>query len=59
MSSGYRTKAILCMPCKGNNGEVVGVIQLINKEDGGMFTAEDVELMQSFLMIAGPVSNVF
>lgn len=45
------------MPCNGNDGKVVGVIQLINKEGGGMFTGEDVELMQSFLLIAGPVSD--
>ena len=52
--SGYRTNTILCMPCRGANKEVVGVIQLINKREG-VFNTEDVAIMNSFLMIAGPV----
>jgi len=52
--SGYKTKTILCMPCRDNDGEVVGVIQLINKLSGE-FTEEDKHIMQSFLNIAGPL----
>lgn len=53
--SGYRTKAILCVPIKCED-VVIGVIQLINKTDGqGIFTAEDEEMMQVFLSIAGPI----
>lgn len=53
--SGYRTKAILCVPIKCEE-VVIGVIQLINKMDGsGIFTEEDEDMMQVFLSIAGPI----
>ena len=53
--SGYRTKAILCMPIKRDD-MVVGVIQLINKMDGsGVFLQEDEDVMAIFLAIAGPI----
>lgn len=51
--SGYTTRSILCMPIKAGK-EVVGVIQLLNK-DSGPFDDEDVEIMSSFLNIAGPI----
>ena len=60
--SGYRTKAILCMPIKRDD-MVVGVIQLINKMDGsGVFLQEDEDVMAIFLAIAGPIlaeSNLY
>ena len=40
--SGYVTRSILCMPIKAGK-EVVGVIQLLNK-DTGPFDAEDEEV---------------
>ena len=53
--SGYRTKAILCLPIK-NDDLVIGVLQLINKVEGaGIFDAEDEEIMVTFLNIAGPI----
>ena len=58
--SGYVTRSILCMPIKAGK-EVVGVIQLLNK-DIGPFDLEDEEVMGSFLSIAGPIikgSNLF
>ena len=51
--SGYVTRSILCMPIKAGK-EVVGVIQLLNK-DIGPFDLEDEEVMGSFLSIAGPI----
>ena len=60
--TGYRTKAILCMPIKAE-GQVIGVLQLINKvADPGIFTAEDESTMGIFLAIAGPIlaaSNLY
>lgn len=60
--TGYRTKAILCMPIKAND-EVIGVIQLINKTDGSnFFSPDDEDIMMIFLAIAGPilaVSNLY
>jgi HD-GYP domain-containing protein (c-di-GMP phosphodiesterase class II) len=43
---GYRTKSMLCMPLFSRKGEVIGVIQLINKKrisDRKLLSAEDVD----------------
>lgn len=39
--TGYRTKALLCMPIKDGTGDVVGVAQVINKLNGDRFTEND------------------
>lgn len=53
--TGYRTKAILCLPIKSDD-KVIGVIQLINKSTGGgVFTSDDEDVMAIFLSIAGPI----
>jgi len=46
--SGYHTKTILCIPMKLQDGEVVGVLQLINKLDG-VFTDDDAKLLTLIL----------
>jgi signal transduction protein with GAF and PtsI domain len=60
--TGYRTKAILCMPIKSED-KVIGVLQLINKVSGsGFFTEDDEDVMSIFLAIAGPIlaeSNLY
>ena len=60
--TGYRTKAILCMPIKSND-QVIGVIQLINKvNEDTVFSVDDEDIMLIFLAIAGPilaVSNLY
>jgi HD-GYP domain-containing protein (c-di-GMP phosphodiesterase class II) len=43
--TGYRTRAILCVPMRSIEGEVVGVVQALNKQDGTQFTSEDEELL--------------
>jgi GAF domain-containing protein/anti-sigma regulatory factor (Ser/Thr protein kinase) len=51
LASGYRTKSILCAPMRSSTGEIIGVLQLLNKkgvgdeEEGGAFTREDEELL--------------
>jgi len=52
--SGYRTKTILCMPIRDSQNQVVGVLQMINKLYG-VFTQNDVQLLQSFLNIVGSI----
>lgn len=53
--TGYRTKAILCMPIKCDD-QVIGVLQLINKTSGsGVFLTDDEDVMSIFLSIAGPL----
>ncbi len=44
LSTGYRTRSILCVPMRDAAGEVTGVIQALNKR-GGSFTAEEEELL--------------
>ncbi len=45
---GYKTKNILCGPLKNLQGELVGVIQAINKIGGGDFEAKDEALFKAF-----------
>ena len=45
--TGYRTKSILCVPMRSLEGEVVGVLQALNKILGGTFTEEDEELLSA------------
>ncbi|MCG6910017.1 MAG: GAF domain-containing protein [Deltaproteobacteria bacterium] len=44
---GYKTRNILCGPLKNLQGELVGVIQVINKQ-GGAFDAKDEALFKAF-----------
>ncbi len=46
--TGFRTRSILCLPLRNNEGRVVGVTQMINKQGGGLFLAEDEQLMEAF-----------
>ena len=45
--SGYRTKSLLTFPMTGQNGRVIGVFQVVNKNSGGIFTHEDEETLSS------------
>ncbi len=51
----YQTKTILAVPLMGNSGEVLGVFQALNKNDG-IFTNVDAELLE---LIANYVSAGF
>ena len=54
LSTGYRTKSILCVPIIGRAEQVIGVTQMINKQgDTQVFTAGDVDLMKAFNMFCG------
>lgn len=50
--TGYRTRNILCMPVYNSAGVLIGVTQLINKNQGN-FTSSDEEFMRSFNAQAG------
>jgi HD-GYP domain-containing protein (c-di-GMP phosphodiesterase class II) len=51
--TGYRTRSILAVPMRNTRGEVVGVLQALNRRDGP-FTAEDEELLAA---LAGPAAS--
>lgn len=44
-STGYITRSILCLPLTNYSGEVVGVIQALNKLDGEPFNAYDEQVL--------------
>lgn len=45
-TSGFKTKTILCMPIQNSNGEIMGVVQLLNKMDNTPFNANDENLFE-------------
>ncbi|MBD1938738.1 adenylate/guanylate cyclase domain-containing protein [Microcoleus sp. FACHB-68] len=50
--TGYRTRTILCMPVYNSSGNLIGVTQLINKNQGS-FTSSDEAFMRAFNAQAG------
>ncbi|MCI0354600.1 MAG: SpoIIE family protein phosphatase [Acidobacteria bacterium] len=42
---GYRTTSLLCMPIRHHNQDIVGVIQLLNKAGGALFTKDDEDFL--------------
>lgn len=53
LRTGYRTKSILCLPIRDQQGEIIGTLQVLNKLDGGVFTETDVDLLGAFASLAG------
>lgn len=51
--TGFRTRSILCAPLLSHKGELVGVIQLLNRVDGGTFDPDTEEMVRAFASIAG------
>ena len=45
--TGYRTRSVCCLPIRNREKAVIGVIQLLNKEEGD-FTEEDLSFLQTF-----------
>lgn len=45
--TGYRTRTILCAPLVNRDGEVIGIIQVLNKHTGP-FTSGDEDLLSAF-----------
>jgi adenylate cyclase len=45
--TGYHTRSVLCGPVKNLQGDIIGVVQVINKE-GGAFTTEDETIFRAF-----------
>jgi HD-GYP domain-containing protein (c-di-GMP phosphodiesterase class II) len=45
--TGYRTKSLLTFPMTGQHGRVIGVFQVVNKNGGGHFTADDEDTLSS------------
>lgn len=46
--TGYRTRALLCLPLLSSNGKLIGVILVLNKNSGGAFDERDESLLAAF-----------
>ncbi|WP_211563390.1 GAF domain-containing protein [Magnetovibrio blakemorei] len=47
--TGFRTRSILCAPIKTVKGDIIGVVQALNKKDGrhhALFNKDDLEFLQ-------------
>ncbi len=53
--TGFRTKNILCLPLRGQRGQIFAVAQLLNRRDGAPFDAGDEERFAKF---AAPVAVI-
>ena len=49
----FKTKSVLCMPMTTRKGELIGVIQVLNKIDGGTFEESDEKLLEALCTQAG------
>lgn len=49
----FKHKTILCMPIKNSTGQIIGVIQLINKFNGLPFTKNDENFVEAFAIFCG------
>jgi HD-GYP domain-containing protein (c-di-GMP phosphodiesterase class II) len=52
-ATGYRTRSVLAVPMWNTRGEIVGVLQALNRREGS-FTEEDEELLGA---LAGPAAS--
>lgn len=50
--SGYRTRNTVCFPLKDERGEIIGVLQLVNKKRGD-FNEEDLFFLQDLSLFVG------
>jgi hypothetical protein len=46
--TGFRTRSMLCVPLKDDDGQCFGVLQGMNKKNGLLFSADDEELIDIF-----------
>ncbi len=49
--SGFVTKSIICVPLKDSQ-EIIGCVQIINRMDGTLYDAEDMELCEQMASLA-------
>lgn len=52
-NSNFKHKGVLCMPIKNSSGQIIGVIQLINKFDETPFSKNDENFVEAFAIFCG------
>ncbi|XP_046405591.1 dual 3',5'-cyclic-AMP and -GMP phosphodiesterase 11 isoform X2 [Ischnura elegans] len=50
---GFCHRSILCMAIKNSSGQIIGVIQLVNKFDNLVFTKNDENFVEAFAIFCG------
>jgi GAF domain-containing protein len=53
--TGFRTRAVACQPIHGRHGEVIGVIEVLNKRAAAVFLQDDSELLA---LLAGQLTLI-
>lgn len=53
METGFTTKSLLTTPVYDSRGTIVGVAEMINKNDGSAFDEDDIKLMMTFNVFCG------
>ncbi|XP_022186791.2 dual 3',5'-cyclic-AMP and -GMP phosphodiesterase 11 isoform X3 [Nilaparvata lugens] len=53
VETNFRHRSILCMPIKNSSGQIIGVIQLINKFEDLPFTKNDENFVEAFAIFCG------
>lgn len=51
--TGYRTKSLMTLPVFDQKKDIIAVVQLINKLNGGSFTERDIEMAKAMLVFTG------
>jgi len=52
-TSGFRTRSILSLPIIEQGGRLVGVVQVLNKKSGGVFTSQDEQFLMAICVHLG------
>ena len=52
LETGFRPESVLCSAIKNSQGNVIGIVQLVNKPDVG-FTKADEHFMEAFVIFCG------
>ena len=55
LTSGYKTETVLCMPLCDGRGQVVGVVQFLNKLEGDVFNSIDENTVRQMSCLIGPM----
>ena len=55
-SVGFETRSIACVPMK-MDGEIIGVVEIIDKEDGSSIRKEDMKILEVFADLASMAIN--
>ena len=53
IKTGFKTRNLLTVPIYNNRGEIAGVTEMINKQDGEGFDDEDIKILMAFNVFCG------